>query len=197
MSRFEVEIRGTRMRKGGGVQPFTQTRCMEMPDFELESTPGSELKLKSTWVDLEGTVTGVTVRAEGQPDINAQLEEQLYVVVTRYVTDAFDRLRERPMAVFALGTASLTLTRSVGRVWELDPDEMADASPFKDKRGRIRLLRIMWPNSGEGGYVDAVDERTRFGSLFGTAGDLNADLDMNPLDAAGMALGISTPIEWG
>jgi hypothetical protein len=41
----------------------------------------------------EGTVTGIP--PDGAPDPDSQFEEKLYVVVTRYVTDAFDRLRER------------------------------------------------------------------------------------------------------
>ena len=51
-----------------------------------------------------GAITGVTLRSEGRPDPQAQLEERLYVVVTRYVTDAFNRLRERPMAIYPLRT---------------------------------------------------------------------------------------------
>ena len=186
MSRFEADISIANAPK--------QTNAVTVDNMEIEAESG-RLNLALSLDDIGGTVTGI--RPEGAPDPGSQLEEKLYVVVTRYVTDAFDRLRERPMAVYALADDTLTLTTKSQRVWSANPLEIDGPKPFQGKSGRVRFLRIMWAKSrDDGGFLTALKEEDRFRMLFGMAGDPAAALVMNPLDAIGMALGISAPVEW-
>jgi hypothetical protein len=197
MSRFEADI--TVMPAGGAGRQVVVPACPVVVDqIRIYQKPLTNLTFQIQLDDIMGTVKGVTLRPEGQPDDQAQIEERIYVVVTRYVTDAFDRLRERPMAVFAAGVATLNLTERARLVWPRDDGEMAAATPFKDKSGRVRFLRVLWAKARvDGGVMPETTEKLRFESLFATYDNPNTGLDMEPRDAPGMALGISSPIEWG
>ncbi|TIL66503.1 hypothetical protein [Mesorhizobium sp.] len=136
-------------------------------------------------------------------DVDAQVDQVLLAVVTRYVTDAFARLRERPIGVIHLTdlenlplraakdtpyTVALKTSDSETAWWG---DE---ASPIeRGKGGRLRFLRLLVPRTRElGGFIDAPARR--FADLFSET--LLTPDDLNPADAAGQILGISQPIEW-
>lgn len=132
----------------------------------------------------------------GQTEIDSQLEELLVVVVTRYVRDAFDRIRERPVAVKLWDAASVSLDLSRPD-WPLtkdgNPMTLAPAA-FGDNLGRVRFLRILRAKSLErGGFIerDAI-----FPMDFFNVDMLGTSVEMNPPDAKGMVLGTSMPIEW-
>lgn len=189
MSRFKADI----AMAGGGRLDDVQ---VEVADMSIQSDADA-LSLALSLDDAARSIAGVILRPEGAPDPESQLEEKLYVVVTRYVTDAFDRLRERPMAVYSLGGETLVLTPKSQRVWPSGHSDVDDPNPFANKKGRVRFLRVLWAKSrSAGGFMGPLDEKQRFHTLFGTQGDPGAELDMNPRDAIGMALGISTPVEW-
>jgi hypothetical protein len=144
---------------------------------------GATARLRLAPMDARPDVplTDIALAAPGAPDPASQLEERLHLVVTRYATDAFDRLRERPIAVYALPPdgrldgAALT--------WPAMPAALTG-------RGRVRVLRTLSgkPRS-EGGFET---ERPRFpADFFGGEAD-----DGEPADAAGQVLGISAPVEW-
>jgi hypothetical protein len=188
MSRFEADVTTSPGKTTLSVQ-------VNVTDMAIRAKQDS-LSLALALNEAGGTITSVTLRPEGGPHPDSQLEEKLYAVVTRYVTDAFDRLRERPMAVYALDSNTLVLTNKALRVWPFD--NVDDLNPFAGKRGRLRFLRILWgKNQKNGGFVvPAVNEVERFRMLFGVVNDPAAALETNPPDAIGMALGISRPLEW-
>ena len=170
---------------GAGRQVVVPACPVVVDQIRIDQKPLTNLTFQIQLDDIIGTVKGVTLRPEGQPDEQAQIEERIYVVVTR----CHRRFRS---AVFAAGAATLNLTERARLVWALDGGEMAAATPFKDKSGRVRFLRVLWAKA----RVETT-EKSRFNSLFATYDNPNTGLDMDPRDAPGMALGISSPIEWG
>ncbi|MBY5867847.1 hypothetical protein [Rhizobium leguminosarum] len=128
-------------------------------------------------------------RAEGEAD-SAQVEEVLVAVITRYVRDVFDRVRERPILVKELDTslssASMALDLSQPD-WPASPSELGSA-------GRVRLLRLLRPKTRENGGF-ALREYKFPQDLFDSNRPASS-VDMNPPDAKGIVLGMSMPIEW-
>lgn len=87
--------------KAGGKRELSQA----IPVTQL-SAKGSK-DGKSMFLSLRGLAEGeelnsIALSAEGAPDLEAQVEERLYAVVTRYVYDAFDLMRDRPLRVHPL-----------------------------------------------------------------------------------------------
>lgn len=130
-------------------------------------------------------------RATGEVD-TAQIEEVLIVLVTRYVRDVFDRIRERPVAIKPLGEPAAT-----GLIIDLaQPDWPKKSLKGSDigSAGRIRLLRLLRPKLKEdGGFLAEVP---KFPQDYFNSAMLDGRLDMNPADAKGIMLGMSMPIEW-
>lgn len=136
-------------------------------------------------------------------DVDAQVDQILLAVVTRYVTDAFARLRERPVGVVHLTDTENRPLRGTGNspfVIALPSDKTAEAwwgdevKPIqRGNGGRLRFLRMLVPRSRElGGFANATTRR--LSDLFSQS--LLTPDDLNPADAAGQILGISQPIEW-
>ena len=124
----------------------------------------------------------------------SQLEEVMFLVVTEYVTDVFDLLRERPIAVLPWPESGTTVELKT-TVWP-SPGTAAD---LKEKSGRVRLLRMLRSRSkNAGGFEDAqaVTPTNLFQHAMLASEAGAGDVDMNPPDARGIVLGISTPIEW-
>ncbi|MCK1564297.1 hypothetical protein IVB08_10035 [Bradyrhizobium sp. 173] len=142
--------------------------------------------------DNESSVTGLELAPEGAPAQESQLEEVLLAVVTYFIHDAFDRIRERPLAIHRLK----------GDVQDLMAGEEAwSAVPailLKSKTGRVRFLRVLRPKLAvDGGYEVVEKESDRFLSLFASDAQDDKDaIDRSPLDAGGIVLGLSIPIEW-
>ena len=127
---------------------------------------------------------------EDQP--SAQVAEPVYAVVTRFVYDAFDRLRERAIGIHRL--PDIPGEKDLGpRVWPAGKE--SDREPYEaGMQGRLRFLRVLRGKvRAKGGFETRLLEFPTdfFGVEHGEAADAN------PPDAAGMALGISTPIDWG
>ena len=135
----------------------------------------------------------------------AQVEHALFAVVTRYFRDVFDRLVERPLAVFRIvapedrpsnhGTDLLIPISASGL--EKDAHLVAwqdtDATQNIDGAfGRVRLLKVLLPSRvSDGGYLPD-DSTFDLADLF--AVDTNAGDPMNSPDGRGVVLGVSAPI---
>lgn len=142
--------------------------------------------------DNESSVTGLELAPEGAPATESQLEEVLLAVITYFIHDAFDRIRERPLAIHRLKGDVQDLMAGE-EAWSAVP-----AIPLKSKTGRVRFLRVLRPKLAvEGGYEVVEKESDRFQSLFASQAQDDKDaIDRSPLDAGGMVLGLSIPIEW-
>ncbi|HEX7152265.1 MAG TPA: hypothetical protein VF618_12325 [Thermoanaerobaculia bacterium] len=182
MSRFVVHAKTSANRQIREVLPVTSLKA------KLAGATTFELGLE----DLRQgeTLTALTLTTEGAPAEDAQIEEPIYAVVTRFVYDAFDRLRERAIGIHPLRPGSVRL---LDRIWP--GKEEKDREAYEPAmRGRIRLLRVVRGKIREaGGFETRTQEFP--GDFFGKETD--ESLDANPFDAAGMALGISAPIDWG
>ncbi|MGO7377507.1 hypothetical protein [Rhizobium ruizarguesonis] len=168
---------------------------VDVSDLQVLAKKG-ELRLDtSTLGQADGANVALSLFPEGAPDANSQLEEVLFAVVTYFIYDAFDRIRERPYAVFRLPGNMVDLMPDETRVWPL-----AKPPALTFKAGRVRLLRVLRGKSlEEGGFAKATTEQARFQNLFGSISDDDSSGDpiqARPPDAEGMVLGISMPIEW-
>jgi hypothetical protein len=162
---------------------------------------------------LEASVTGTTVSVKladpstgtleslapvgdlrpAGDDKPSQLEEVMFLVVTQYVTDVFDLLRERPVAVLPWPDSAVSVDLKA-TVWPV----AGTAVGLENTSGRVRFIRLLRSRPvNAGGFEDARDVTPT--NLFAHAmfGESTGEqVDMNPLDARGMILGISTPLEW-
>lgn len=128
-------------------------------------------------------------------DPKSQLEETLVLVVTRFIRDAFDRMRERPVAVKSWDAKSPTVDLSTPDWPTRDGRPLTITPAMLGKSGRVRFLRILsGKNRSEGGFL--VDDKPIFPGDFFTYDTIEADAEMNPPDAQGMVLGVSMPIPW-
>jgi hypothetical protein len=180
MSRFAVEAT-TSMRTIEDVLPVT-------------SLTATRTNAATFTLGLQGlrdgeTLFKLTLKTDGSPEAASQIEEPIYAVVTRFVYDAFDRLRERAIGIHPLIAESLTLGQ---RVWP--PGEEKDREQYEpNMQGRIRFLRVIRGKVREQGGFEAQPQEFPV-DFFGRESD--ESLDAEPLDAAGMAMGISAPIDW-
>ncbi|PDS69867.1 hypothetical protein [Rhizobium phaseoli] len=137
-------------------------------------------------------------------DVDAQVDQILLAVITRYVTDAFARLRERPIGIVHLtddeNRPLLSPDANEAFIITLKPGATDEAwwsgeakPPQRGKGGRLRFLRMLVPRSRQlGGFAETTTRRLE--TLFNR--DLIVPDDLNPADAAGQILGISQPVEW-
>ncbi|WP_398308962.1 hypothetical protein [Zoogloea sp.] len=154
----------------------------------MVSKKGEQLCLGLADLHPGESVARIALRTAFGANPDAQVEERLYALVTRYVYDAFDRLRERPIAVYRLSDtlADPTLTE---KTWP--PSDLG--APFSNSRGRLRIVRVLrGRKEKEGGFERKAREFP--GDFFGDKSD---GVSGEPLDAAGQVIGISAPIEWG
>jgi hypothetical protein len=150
------------------------------------------------------TLTELWLRSETDADADAgdervQIEEPLYAIVTRYVHDAFDLKRERPMGIHRVAVPHRKTpsepdqsTLDLGeRVWS---PPGAGGAPYRaDMSGRVRFVRVLRGRTkDQGGFEELPKE---FPASFFSPTVVDAQTD-DPIDAPGLALGISQPIEW-
>lgn len=135
-------------------------------------------------------------------DASSQLDEVLVAVVTRYVSDAFARLRERPVAVVHLSDTGGTPVTAAGNgsfsvpIDSGHPDNAwwdEGGTPAAANGGRLRFMRLLIPKSKDRGGFAAAKVPRNLTDLFNSSRE---DADLNPADAAGLILGMSRPIEW-
>jgi len=152
------------------------------------SKKGQQLCLGLADLHPGESVARIALRTAFGANADAQVEERLYALVTRYVYDAFDRLRERPIAVYRLSDTLADPTLSEKTWPPSDP-----GAPFSNSRGRLRIVRVLrGREEEEGGFEQKAREFP--GDFFGEKSD---GVPGEPLDAAGQVIGISAPIEWG
>lgn len=188
-----------------GSSARSETRLVTSADLQAQpSDDMSVLELSLREVPGEPPPPPLLSLATGYTtDVDAQVDQVLLAVVTRYVTDAFARLRERPIAVIHLTDLENRPLRaaedeSYKIALKSGDNETAwwgdEVSPIlRGRGGRLRFLRMLVPRARElGGFVDATTRR--FADLFSES--LLTPDDLNPADAAGQILGISQPIEW-
>ncbi|MBY2908539.1 hypothetical protein [Rhizobium leguminosarum] len=158
------------------------------------ATGGTTISLGLT-ADAKGRPRALSsLTASGQTTAESQLEEVLVIIATRFIHDAFARLREKPVAVKQWDALSTTLDLT-------SPDwPTINGAPIKLKpgdlgnEGNIRFLRVLRPRTRTaGGFVDDSPVFPLGMFQFET---IEGDVDMNPPDAQGMVLGISMPIPW-
>ncbi|MER9565790.1 hypothetical protein [Mesorhizobium sp. M0571] len=183
------------------IQSSDRSRAVRQAMSVSKLTASADASGKTLTIGITGlrsneVLKTLALTAEGEPDNSktsdrsgdAQVEERLYAVVTRYIYDAFDRLRERPVAVHQL--SNVPAAPALGEVtWSAD----TSGSPYAQGSGRVRILRILRGRaSSDKGFEPVIREFPE--GFFGT--DIESQTTDEPLDAAGQVLGISPPIEW-
>lgn len=178
--------------KAGGKRELSQA----IPVTQLNAKGSKDGK--SMLLSLRGLAHGeecasIALSAEGAPDPEAQVEERLYAVVTRYVHDAFDLMRERPLRVHPLPSVhpdgGITLPEAL---WPLNPTE---EDPYRSGSGRIRIIRVLRGKTRDTqGFETAAREFPR--DFFLDEIDEDGASADSPNDGAGQVLGISQPFEW-
>ena len=120
---------------------------------------------------------------------DAQLEEPVYAVMTRFVYDAFDRLRERVIGIHSLAVPPDASGDFGPLVWSGD-----NPTPYeKGMSGRIRFLRVTrGKRKRDGGFE--TESKVFPTHFFQKEADDGPDAEAP--DAPGMVVGISSPIEW-
>lgn len=131
------------------------------------------------------------VTALGLTDADAQVEEVLLAVATVYRTDAFARLRERPVFVGEVPAAAVKVPLDK---WLWRDDLLIASLTAAGGRGRVRLMRMLRLKASVGGRGPETLKQTLFGAT--PIEELGAPMSMNPPDTTGMLLGVSRPIEW-
>lgn len=166
----------------------TELRAIASPD-------GSEMTLSLAGLGNGESVQTILLSADGAPDPDAQIEECLYAVVTRYVSDAFDRMRERPLSIHRLSGEDDGGSPVLGPPSWCNPAEASTAAPFAAGSGRIRILRVLRGKTrDQHGFEAAPREFPE--AFFGTDVEPGTGVGENPFDAAGQVLGVSQPFEW-
>lgn len=163
-----------------------------------------ELKAKIRNAVVEIGASHGTLRslaAIPQPGAEAdgsQVEELLVVVVTRYMRDVFDQVRERPVAIKLWDPAALSLDLARPDWPRLQKDKDDKDIPLGaddfGAHGRVRFLKILRAKTRLRGGI--LDEEAVFPDDFFGAEMLEEVADINPPDAKGLVLGTSMPIEW-
>jgi hypothetical protein len=124
-----------------------------------------------------------------QSDPTSQMEGVVAAIVTEFITDAFARVRERPMAVFRLDDGQIDPAKLMWSATD-DPDDVKKwlTDPKAKRSRRVRLMslkRLKALVSGQPpeNLKDYFDE------------DFADEISMDVRDAAGHILGISKPID--
>jgi hypothetical protein len=183
MSVFRARIRGSADETLVGCAELATSLSGSVLEVRLSDENGGKLESLAPLGDLQP-------KDGAKP---SQLEEVMFLIVTQYVTDVFDLLRERPVAVLPWNMTAVAIDLKT-TVWPI----AATPVDLKGKSGRVRFVRMLRSRAKvSGGFEDAQDVSPT--NLFEHAmfGDPGAvQIDMNPLDARGMVLGVSAPIEW-
>lgn len=197
MSRFAVRAE-TSLRTIADVLPVSALEVKLAPGAKtftlaLQGLRPTEI-LKKIELLTEGSPAGVAKGEETPESLRArtQVEEPIYAIVTRFVYDASDRLRERAIGIHPLAGPRDSELSFGPRVWP--PGEEKDREPYTaEMRGRVRFLRLLRGKlRDQGGFETRLQEFPQ--DFFGTETD--EALDADPFDAAGMILGVSAPIDW-
>lgn len=171
------------------AQPFSSIRVRVARRREIHTVPHDALRAgvnadwrpAFSWIDAAGETHAIEeVLPLVQTDAESQVEFAMVIVLTRYIHDAFDRLRETPMRVFDPAL-------SENPVWTAPEDLSA---PEPGSSGRIRFLTIQ-----RLARTVAAPGATSFPEAFFEE-DLSEQVEMDPQDAVGRVLGTSKPIEW-
>ncbi|MEY9543108.1 hypothetical protein ABIE85_006168 [Bradyrhizobium diazoefficiens] len=155
-------------------------------------------KTTTTIVARNGTLQSLAAIAagNGQND-GSQVEELVVLVMTRYIRDVFDRIRERPVAAKLLDPNTLAIDLS-NPDWPPLPRKDGKDIPLTaadmGTEGRVRFLKILRGKTRlRGGFLD---DDAVFPKDFFSLDMLDSAEPMNPPDSKAMILGTSLPIEW-
>lgn len=192
MSRIVVEVE---LRTTGAPRCIKDT--LTVTQLTAEKEDDRALRIGVSGLRNGEKISKIAFTAVGEPDrhdpgagrYGAQVEEQLYALVTRYVYDAFDRLRERPVAMYRLAD---TLSSPVLR--ETTWQEGLPVESYATGSGRVRILRVLCGRTrDQQGFEVTAKEFPR--NFFGDAVESGGISD-EPVDSAGQVIGISVPFEW-
>jgi hypothetical protein len=189
-----VQIVATLTSKSGTFEISDSLPVAELRG--IASRDGGHMALSLVGLSNGESVKTIGFGTEGAPDPEAQVEECLYAVVTGYVYDAFDRMRERPLSIHRLPSKDENNGSPVlGEPSWSNPAEASNAAPFGAGSGRIRILRVLRGKTRDRHGFEAKP-REFPDAFFGSGVEPGMSVGENPLDAAGQVLGISQPFEW-
>lgn len=204
MSGLDATVEGV-----AGVQQISVDDLVATARTKTKTDPtlvGLDLGLKRPIEDRTAPPALVSLAPLSRTDASSQLDEILVAVVTRYVSDAFARLRERPVALVHLSDArGAPITAPKGALSvpiEANHPDLAwwdeAGAPSAADGGRLRFMRLLIPKSKERGGFATEPVARDLAALFSAASDSdNGNLgNLNPADAKGLILGMSRPLEW-
>jgi hypothetical protein len=124
-------------------------------------------------------------------DPASQIRCTVAAVVTEFISDAFDRVRERPLAVYRIDEgANQSAPATMQCIWPTSPEGLGVVAKTKLRGARARLITLMHlqldplqPTNPPASLADYFSE------------PFQGDIDMNASDASGRILGVSKPIE--
>lgn len=129
------------------------------------------------------------------PDKTSQIRCTVAAVMTEFISDAFDRVRERPLAVYRIEDGLPGADGKMGPVtmkliWPANAAAASAIATAKLRGARVRLMSLMHlqldptqPSNPPASLVDYFSE------------PFDSDINMDAPDAPGRILGISKPIE--
>ena len=163
------------------------------------SSPNLEKDFEKRQENIAGPLA---LEPVAEVDDTAQLEERLFVVITYFTKDVFDRTQERPFAIVPITEpeadsapdGKYELRVAIGARDNTHPAlDGENRMPFGDGHGgRLRILKILVPKERDrSGYA-----RFRIEDVLSVMAPAVGNSDeMNPTDAEGIFLGISHPLE--
>jgi hypothetical protein len=129
------------------------------------------------------------------PDPTSQIRCTVAAVVTEFISDAFDRIRERPLAVYriedgASGTDGKMGPVTMKLIWPANATAVSDIAAAKLRGARVRLMSLMHLQ------LDPTQSANPPASLIDYFSEpFDSEINMDAPDAPGRILGISKPIE--
>jgi hypothetical protein len=128
-----------------------------------------------------------------QPDASAQIGSVVAAIVTEFVSDAFDRVRERPVAVFRIDDGQPAIEQTTAGtaatmhlMWPIDSDQrkqLATAAPARVRLMSMAHLQLAPSTAPPASLADYFNE------------PFEETINMAASDAVGRVLSVSKPID--
>jgi hypothetical protein len=121
-----------------------------------------------------------------RPDDSSQIASVVSAIVTEYITDVSDRVRERPIAVYRIDDGQPGTAATMQLLWPTNPDERSKLTTGVP--ARVRLLSMMHLQLGP-----SSSPPTSLADYFNEP--FEDTIGMTANDAIGRIVGVSKPIE--
>jgi hypothetical protein len=128
-------------------------------------------------------------------DPSSQIRSTVVAVLTEFISDAFDRVRERPLAVYRIedgvaGGDGKAVPATMKFIWPTSADHQSKVAATKLTGARVRLMSLMHLQ------LDPTQPPTPPASLADYFNEpFETDINMDTADSPGRILGVSKPIE--